>query len=192
MESNSGNYDFMIVGVGQSLFAGSLLGQFIGITTKALNPDKLLAAIRGRNSLFSSKSILDEKSMEFINKSKTPVGIFIDHDLEQVKNILIPVVSISDVFLLFYAKKVVKNSKTLLSVLDVKGVIDSNSEIKEEINNLDLSGDNRVNLLQHEDFKKSLFNEFDLVLLSVDGYKQLSNQVDFQDEEFSSLLLIRP
>ena len=192
MESNSGNYDFMIVGVGQSLFAGSLLGQFIGITTKALNPDKLLAAIRGRNSLFISKSILDEKSLEFINKSKTPVGIFIDHDLEQVKNILIPVVSISDVFLLFYAKKVVKNSKTLLSVLDVKGVIDSNSEIKEEINNLDLSGDNRVNLLQHEDFRKSLFNEFDLVLLSVDGYKQLSNQVDFQDEEFSSLLLIRP
>ena len=191
-ESNSGNYDFLIVGVGQSLFAGSLLGQFIGITTKALNPDKLIGAIRGKNSLFRSKGILDEKSLEFINKSRTPVGIFIDHDLEQVNKILIPVVSISDVFLLFYAKKVVKNSRVYVSVLDVRGVIESNSEIKEEIANLDIAGDRRVKLMHGIEFKKAMFNEFDLVLLSVDGYKQLSDEVDFQDEEFSSLLLLRP
>ena len=191
-ETNSGNYDFMLVGVGQSLFAGSLLGQFIGITTKALNPDKLLGVIRGRNSLFGSKDILDEKSLDFINKSKTPVGIFIDHNLEEVEKILLPIVSISDVFLLFYLKKVVKNSDNEVSVLDINGIIDSNSEIKEEISNLNVSSDERVKLLQGIDFKRAMFTEFDLVILSVDGYKQLSNQVDFQDEEFSSLLLIRP
>ncbi|MFN6039942.1 MAG: cation:proton antiporter, partial [Bacteroidota bacterium] len=189
-ESNSGNYDFMIVGVGQSLFAGSLLGQFIGITTKALNPDTLIGAIRGRNSLFRSKGILDEKSLEFINNSKTPVGIFIDHDMEQVNTILLPIVSISDIFLFFYAKKLVKNSAARVTLFDIKGVIESNSEIIEEITNLKSTGEDRVELLQGINFKKSLFIEYDLVVLSIEGYKQLADQVDFRDEEISSLLLI--
>ncbi|HRD39943.1 MAG TPA: cation/H(+) antiporter, partial [Bacteroidia bacterium] len=61
-DANSGHYDIMLVGVGQSVFEGTLLGQFIGITANALNPDKLIGTLTGKGGIFKTQNILDEKS----------------------------------------------------------------------------------------------------------------------------------
>ena len=130
-DANSGAYDLMLVGVGQSVFEGTLLGQFIGITANALSPDKLLGTLTGRSNIFKTQNILDEKSNAFINNSKIPVGIFIDHEMDQVEKVLLPIVSISDVFLLFYAKKIIKNSNVHIAIVDYNGIIEANTEINQ-------------------------------------------------------------
>ncbi len=191
-DANSASFDLMLVGVGQNVFKGSLLGQFISITASALNPEKLMDTLTGRTSLFKSQQLLDEKSNEFINKSKIPVGVLIEHDLEKLEKILLSISSISDVFLLFYAKKILKNSNVAMHILDNNGVIESNSELKEEIENLEnFSGEN-FKLLNAGDFNATTFSGYDLLILSVDGWKEFSKKIDTETEEETSILLLRP
>ena len=40
--ANNGDYDLLLIGVGQSIFQGSLLGKFLGFTTGIINPEKIL------------------------------------------------------------------------------------------------------------------------------------------------------
>lgn len=191
-DANSGGFDLMLVGVGQSVLQGSLLGQFIRVTASALNPEKLMDTLTGRTSLFKSQQLLDEKSNEFIHKSKIPVGVLIEHNLEKLEKILLSISSISDVFLLFYAKKILKNSNVAMHILDNNGVIESNSELKEEIENLEnFSGDN-FKLYNTGDFNSDAFKGYDLLVLSVDGWKDFSKKIDEETEEETSILLLRP
>jgi Kef-type K+ transport system membrane component KefB len=191
-DANSGAYDLMLVGVGQSVFEGTLLGQFIGITANALSPDKLLGTLTGRSNIFKTQNILDEKSNAFINGSKIPVGIFIDHEMDQVEKVLLPIVSISDVFLLFYAKKIIKNSNVHIAIVDYNGIIEANTEIKEEITNLENYAPNNMQLISRKDWDIISIYEHNLIVLSIDGFNIFSKDIVMGEKETPSFLLIRP
>jgi Kef-type K+ transport system membrane component KefB len=191
-DANSGAYDLMLVGVGQSVFEGTLLGQFIGITANALSPDKLLGTLTGRSNIFKTQNILDEKSNAFINNSKIPVGIFIDHEMDQVEKVLLPIVSISDVFLLFYAKKIIKNSNVHIAIVDYNGIIEANTEIKEEITNLENYAPNNMQLISRKDWDIISIYEHNLIVLSIDGFNVFSKDIVMGEKETPSFLLIRP
>lgn len=191
-DANSGQYDIMLVGVGQSVFEGTLLGQFIGITANALSPDKLLGTLTGKSNIFKSQNILDEKSNAFINNSKIPVGIFIDHKLDEVEKVLIPILSISDVFLLFYAKKIIKNSNEHVSIVDYNGIIEANTEIKEEITNLENFAPSNFQLISRKTWNITSISDFNLIILSIDGFNILSKDIATSETETPSFLLIRP
>lgn len=189
-DANSGSYDIMLVGVGQSVFQGTLLGQFIGMTASALSPDKLLGTLTGKVS--KTQKILDEKSNDFINNSRIPVGIFIDHDLDTVETVLMPIVSISDVFLLFYAKKIIRNSNVVITILDYNGIIDANTEIKEEINSIQNYAPNNLQLMSRKNWLSSSLPAYHLTILSIDGFGHFSNDLEMEDKDIPSILLIRP
>jgi Kef-type K+ transport system membrane component KefB len=191
-DANSGSYDLMLVGVGQSVFEGTLLGQFIGITANALNPDKLIGTLTGKANIFKTQRILDEKSNAFIHGSKIPVGIFIDHNLDQVEKVLLPIVSISDVFLLFYAKKIIRNSNVHITILDYNGIIDANTEIKEEIHNLSSFSPNNFHLISRNSWNIIEIYNHNLVVLSIDGFNVFSKDIVMDEKETPSFLLIRP
>lgn len=191
-DANSGAYDLMLVGVGQSVFEGTLLGQFIGITANVLSPDKLVGTLTGRSNIFKTQNILDEKSNAFINNSKIPVGIFIDHELDHVETVLLPIVSISDVFLLFYAKKIIKNSNVTIAAVDYNGLIEANTEIKEEINNLENYAPNNVQLISRKDWDIVSIYNYNLIILSIDGFHVFSKDIVMGEKETPSFLLIRP
>jgi Kef-type K+ transport system membrane component KefB len=191
-DANSGAYDLMLVGVGQSVFEGTLLGQFIGITANALNPDKLIGTLTGKSNIFKTQRILDEKSNAFINGSKIPVGIFIDHNLDQIDKVLLPIVSISDVFLLFYAKKIIRNSSVNITVLDYSGMIDANTEIKEEIYSLGNYSPNNFQLVSHKNWNIIDIYNYDLVILSIDGFNVFSRDIVMDEKDTPSFLMIRP
>jgi Kef-type K+ transport system membrane component KefB len=191
-DANSGTYDLMLVGVGQSVFEGTLLGQFLGITANVLSPDKLVGTLTGRANIFKTQNILDEKSNAFIHNSKIPVGIFIDHEMDQVDKILLPIVSISDVFLLFYAKKIIRNSSVSVTIVDYNGLIEANTEIKEEISNLENFAPNNVHLVSRKNWDIISIYNYHLAILSIDGFNTFSKDIVMGEKETPSFLLIRP
>ncbi|MBS1637463.1 MAG: cation:proton antiporter [Bacteroidetes bacterium] len=190
-EANSGAYDLMLVGIGRSVFEGTLLGQFIGLTAHALNPDKLIGAITGKTPLFKSQG-LDEHSANLISNSKIPVGIFIDHQFDQVERVLLPITSISDVFLLFYAKKMIRNSDVTVTIVDCSGIIEANTEIKEEIYGIENFAPNTLQMISEKEFETVSLSSYNMMLLSMDGYRFLSGRIQAAQENSPSLLLIRP
>lgn len=194
-DANSGDYNLLIVGFGQSVFQGTFLGQVIGATANILNPDKLLGSLTGRNiggnTIFKTSKLFDEKSIQFIENSKIPVGLFVDHGLNQIEKICIPIVSISDVFLLFYVKKMIRSENIILSILDYNGIILSNPEIAEDLKSI-----KEINPAQYELVEKKnithQYNQYDIIVLSIDGLKHMSNDISISDNEIPSLLLMRP
>ncbi|MGZ3930138.1 MAG: cation:proton antiporter [Bacteroidia bacterium] len=189
-DANSGSYDIMLVGVGQSVFQGTLLGQFIGITATALSPDKLLGTLTGK--VTKTQKILDEKSNAFINNSRIPVGIFIDHELDLIDTVLLPILSISDVFLLFYAKKIIRNSNVVITILDYNGIIDANTEIKEEINSIENYAPNNLQLLNRKNWNMGALTGYNLTILSIDGFAHFTGDLEMEEKDMPSILMIRP
>lgn len=191
-EANNGDFNLMIVGAGQSLFQGSFLGKLIGITVNALNPEKLISSIAGKNSLMESQTIIDERVKDFISQSQIPVGIFVDRELSSISKIIIPVFSISDVFLLFYAKRILKNSDVKMVVVDYRDVIQSNSELREEISNLENYSSNSFAFVHKQDIDERLFADASLIIISFDGWKAQDRENDLLVQKDISLLLLRP
>ena len=142
--------------------------------------------------IFKTQKILDEKSNAFIHGSKIPVGIFIDHEMDQVEKVLLPIVSISDVFLLFYAKKIIKNSNVHIAVVDYNGIIEANTEIKEEITNLENYAPNNMQLISRKNWDIISIYEHNLIVLSIDGFNIFSKDIVMGEKETPSFLLIRP
>ncbi|MCW3085410.1 MAG: Na+/H+-exchanging protein [Bacteroidetes bacterium] len=189
--ANAGDFNLLIVGAGQSVFQGSFLGKLIGITAKALNPEKLINTIAGKESLLESQTVIDEKIKGFISQSKIPVAIFIDKDFSMPEKIIIPIFSIGDIFLLFYAKRIIKNSNCQLLLIDYNEIINSNSEIKEEITNIENFAPNTVSLSNKKELVFNSLPETSLLISSFEGWKMLEQEQN-SGAISSSVLLIRP
>ena len=56
--ANKGDYDLLLIGVGQSILDGSLLGKILGFTTRIINPEKLLNQVTGKENLFENGPLL--------------------------------------------------------------------------------------------------------------------------------------
>jgi Kef-type K+ transport system membrane component KefB len=74
--ANKGNYDLLLIGVGQSIYEGTLLGKILGFTTKIINPEKLINQVTGKENLFES-SPFDDRTRTILGKSDTSVGILL-------------------------------------------------------------------------------------------------------------------
>ncbi|HMI07812.1 MAG TPA: cation:proton antiporter, partial [Flavobacterium sp.] len=74
--ANHGEYDLLLIGLGQSIFEGTLLGKVLGYTTRIINPDRLIDKFIGKEGLFEN-SPFDERTRQIIAKSKMPVGILV-------------------------------------------------------------------------------------------------------------------
>jgi Kef-type K+ transport system membrane component KefB len=75
--ANKGDYDLLLVGIGESIYDGSLLGRIMGFTTKIVNPDAIINQVAGQNS-FLENSGLDDRTKTILTRSQIPVGIFIN------------------------------------------------------------------------------------------------------------------
>jgi Kef-type K+ transport system membrane component KefB len=87
--ANNGDYDMLIMGIGHSVFEGTVLGRILGITTKIISPVRLIDTIKGKEKLFHA-DIFDERTSHIIKSVKTPVGILIEKNLTKVEQSFVP------------------------------------------------------------------------------------------------------
>jgi len=170
--ANKGNYDLLLIGVGQSIYEGSLLGKILGFTTKIINPEKLINQVTGKESLFEN-SPFDDRTRMVLDKSEISVGVLIDKDLEQIDRIFIPIFSEKDIYLILFAQKLIRNSGSQITVLDAVGHIKNNSEIKELIRTIEQFAPNHINLVNERIIEKEFLRQNDLMIVSESSWKKL-------------------
>src|SRR5690606_7562075 len=78
--ANSGDYDLLLVGMGRSVFEGTLLGRILGFTSRVINPEKLYDSLTGREGLFTAGTF-DERINHIVKTVTPPVGILVDKGL---------------------------------------------------------------------------------------------------------------
>lgn len=190
--AHAGDFNLLLVGAGQSIFEGSFLGKLIGITAKALNPEKLIGSLVGKESLVKSSALFDERTRAFIAESEIPVGVFIDREFNDANHWVIPVFSVSDVFLLFYVKRIARNNHTHIVLVDYNGIISSNVEILEEIGGIRKTAEGTINLVNKRDFHIEGLPDSSILMLSFEGWKVLEREYELDETLKTSVLLMRP
>jgi hypothetical protein len=173
--ANSGDYDLLIIGVGKSIYEGTILGRFLGFTTRIINPDRIINQVTGKEGIFEN-SPFDERTKLILAKSKIPVGVFIDKGLEKLDRILMPIHSEQDAFLLNYAQKLINNSESQITVIDVKGTVKDSFVLKETIRAIEQNASNHIQLISSKSIENENFNNYDLMLISNENWKSLIDE----------------
>ncbi|MES2556162.1 MAG: cation:proton antiporter [Bacteroidota bacterium] len=189
--ANAGNFDLLMIGIGRSVFEGSLLGRVLGFTTKLINPERLYETITGKEPLFEN-TVFDERTRQIMKASKIPVGIVIDKDLEKVENIFLPIFSLHDSFLLVYAQKLIHHSGARISILDAAGIIKQNPEIKESIRSIEQVAPNHIALHTERKLEKEFMQQQDLMIISHDSWRKAVETQSIWLTNTPSVLIIKP
>jgi Kef-type K+ transport system membrane component KefB len=170
--ANQGNYDLLLVGIGQSIFEGSLLGKILGFTTRIVNPDRLLNQVTGKENFFEN-SPFDERTRMILSMSEVPVGVLIDKGLKQTEQVFLPFFSEKDAFLIKYVQKLINNSGSQVTIFDVSGQINKFPEIKGSIRAIEQIAPNHISLVGHKVIGKEFMGQQHLMLISLDSWKGL-------------------
>jgi len=188
--ANNGEYDLLLVGLGKSIFEGSLLGKVLGFTTRIINPDRLIDKFTGKEGLFEN-SPFDERTRQIISKTKIPLGILIDKELQQVDQVIIPIFSSEDTFLIDYAQKLIYNNDSKIMILDVNGNVNTNFVLKSAINSLEEKYPENITMMNEKIIKKDFLANLDLMIISVESWKVLLDSHSIWLRRVPSVLILK-
>lgn len=188
--ANKGEYDLLLVGLGQSIFEGTLLGKILGYTTRLINPENLLYQVTGKENLFED-SPFDDRTRNILNKSKVPVGVFIDKDFKSVDKVFIPVFSKQDQFLVTFAQKLINSSEAMISFVDLEGNIKNNRELAEKINQTEAKMPGHVSVVDGSVLDQAFLSGQSLMLVSFESWKKLMDSKSLWLSDIPSALIIK-
>jgi hypothetical protein len=170
--ANQGDYDLLLVGLGKSIFEGTLLGRVVGFTTRMINPDRLIDKFTGKEGLFEN-SPFDERTRQIVAKTKLPLGILIDKEFQEIDQVFIPVFKSEDSLLIDYAQKLINNNNSKIIVLDVNGHVRTNFVLQSAVNSLEQKYPNNMEIVSEKSVDTAFLAKQDLMLISLEGWKIL-------------------
>jgi Kef-type K+ transport system membrane component KefB len=186
-----GKFDLVLVGLGKSIFEGTLLGKVLGFTSRIINPDRLLDKFKGKEGLFEN-SPFDDRTRLIISKTKTPLGILIDKDLHHVDKVFVGVYAIGDVFLIDYAQKLIFNNDSHVTIFENHGQSKNNFIIENALAALEQKYPNNIEVLHPEKISKPLLTEQDLVIFSLETWKKMVDDEVSWLTDIPSVLIVKP
>lgn len=185
-----GDYDLVLVGLGKSIFEGSLLGKVLGFTTRIINPDRLIDKFTGKEGLFEN-SPFDDRTRLIISKSKKPLGILIDKELHDVNEVYLPVFRKEDLFLLDYAEKLVYNNNSRITLITFNKERNGNQQISERLTAFNEKYPEHTSI-GNDELKAGFFAKQDLMIISLDSWKNLVDSQPAWLSNVPSTLIIKP
>ena len=187
--ANKGEFDLLLIGFGQSIYEGSLLGKILGLTSRIFSPNRIISKVTGKEKLFEN-SPFDERTQFILSKTEVPVGILIDNNLSAIRKVFIPLFDSADVFIFTYAQKLVSNTGARVTLIDMTGHIKSDPAVLESIRAIEKNWPGYITMLSEVSIERKFLQQYDLVLMSVDGWKKLlAAQSSWLNYTPSSLIL---
>jgi Kef-type K+ transport system membrane component KefB len=189
--AGKGEFDLVLVGLGKSIFEGTLLGKVLGFTSRIINPDRLLDKFTGKEGLFEN-SPFDDRTRLIISKTKTPLGILIDKELQQVNHVSVVLNSTADAFLLDYAQKMIYNNNATVTVFQNRFQKKNTFVIENAISTIQEQNANQISIFDMDKINKPLLGKQDLLLISLESWKKLVEDETSWLSDVPSVLIIKP
>jgi hypothetical protein len=101
------------------------------------------------------------------------------------------VFSENDTFLIQFAQKLINNSESQITILDVAGQIKNNSEFKEKIRAIEQKAPNHINVLNERLIDRKFLTSYKLMIVSVDSWKKLIDTKSIWLSDIPSTLIIK-
>ena len=189
--ANQGDYDLLLVGLGKSIFEGTILGKVIGFTSRIINPERLIDKFTGKEGLFVN-SPFDERTRQILSKAKMPLGVLIDKELQQVNQVFVPIFCGEDSFLIDYAQKLIYNNNSTVTFLDINGHIATNFVIESAIGSLQQKYPTNINIDKEVVLQNDFLIKQDLMIVSLESWKDLLDSRSTWLSGVPSVLIIKP
>ena len=188
--ANQGDFDLLLIGIGQSIFEGSLLGRILGYTTRIVNPDRLMQKVSGKEKLFGN-SPFDDRTQTILSNAKVPVGIFVEKKVENFDQIITLLYGETDLTLIKYVKRFIKNSEAQVTVADLTDLIKRNTEIKEAFRAIEQEAPNHITWNIESTIDEQFIQNFQLLVISASGWKKLVDSRCSWLNQTPSILILR-
>lgn len=191
--ANSGGYDLVIAGVGRSIYEGTFLGRLVGLTSRIIDPERLVGALTGKEKLLGA-AVFDDRVRELVREVKVPLGIYIEKGLKNVDAVVIPLFTLSDSFLLAYAQKLMSNNASRVVLLDTAGVFDQSPEMLATIDAMKRAFPGQVTMRRSVELESSIteLDRPDLMLIGIDAWTRAVESSSSWLSKTPSVLIMRP
>ncbi|NGY36416.1 cation/H(+) antiporter [Flavobacterium sp. XN-5] len=189
--ANQGDYDLLLIGLGQSIFDGTILGKVIGFTTRIINPDRLIDKFTGKEGLFEN-SPFDERTRQVVAKTKMPLGILIDKEFQKIDRVFMPIFKSDDSFLIDYAQKIIYNNNSTITLLDVNGHVKNNFVIQSAVSSLEQIHPDNLTIVTDKVVSVPFLEKQDLMIISLESWKSLIDSNSDWLIGVPSVLIIKP
>jgi Kef-type K+ transport system membrane component KefB len=191
--ANAGGYDLAIIGVGRSIYEGTLLGRIAGITSRIIDPERLVGALTGKEKLLGA-GVFDDRVRELVREIKVPLGIYVEKGLASIDRVVIPLFTLSDSFLLAYAQKLIANNGSSVVLLDTANVFDQSPEMLATIEGMQRATPGRITMRRSVELESSLaeLDHPDLMLIGVDAWTRAVEGGSAWLSRTPSVLIMRP
>ncbi|MBN1463936.1 MAG: hypothetical protein JW922_09730, partial [Paludibacteraceae bacterium] len=190
--ANEGNYDLLLISMGQSIFEGSLLGKVLGYTTNIINPEKLFNKVTGREKLFEGSCPFDDRTQQILLKSEVPVGIFMGKTFREANYVVLIINNLADIELFKYVQLLLTNANSYITIYDVNSILRKKSEAHELLEDLIENNPKKVALLRDKKLNTEWVDAQDLIIISVEGWKKALENDESWIDVGTSTLVIRP
>jgi hypothetical protein len=158
--------------MGPSIYEGTLLGRVIGITSKIINPERLIQTLTGKENIIEG-SVFNTRVNNIIKTVRGSLGIFIDKGLKKPEMVFVPILSENDLFLLNYAHMVIANKGSKVVLVDALGIFQNNMDFKEKVNAIEKEHPYHLTFLGENTIEKEFLSQQDLMLISIDSWRKL-------------------
>lgn len=190
--ANTGGYDLLLVGSGKPLLRGTLLGDLLGFTSRALDPSKLIGSLTGQTSLIPADDQLDERVRQFIEGAQCSVGIFMDKGFTTADHILLPLFAPGDLFLFNYAERFMRNVDARVTLLDVSGLTAREPSFHAEALRLMQAVPERLTILDRRTVDQVLLDRHRFLLISYASWARLAESRSVWLSQVPSTLIVKP
>lgn len=186
--ANKGKYDLLLVGIGQSIYEGTLLGRIFGFTTRMIDPSALINSVKGKEKLFE-KSPLEEHTRNLLMKSEVPVGILLEKDFIKADTLFFPVLDKKDLELLPYVEKFIRNNQSQVNIWDKNGYTRA-LEKELETRGGDEVSSNYFFFMKDKWLTAKIMRQQDFMLISLESWKEaIENRAEWLADIPSALII---
>lgn len=192
-QADTGNYDFLMIGIGNSIYKDTLLGKLLNTSMHIINPEKLIETFTKGDELLNSE-IVGDRTKYLIAESHCTTGIFFNKRFRTARRILIMTLSVGDRFLLTYAKKILINStNSKVTILDGANLVAHSAEFAKDVEVFREVSSINSTVKSESNLEESFFTDYDLMIISYDSWKKsISDSKNLWLAYAPSTLIIKP
>lgn len=169
---NNEGFDFLLVGAGISM--SDLPEDIEANRFRTSFYNRFIKRFKAPESWFYPGALLKDKTKMFIEQTNAPVGVFINRNFVKASCVIIVIDNQKDIFLLDYARTLLKCTRGLAAIVDRSSSTTPNSdEIKTAIESF-IQTTKQTVLLADKDITPDLFSGYNFMLISYQTWNDVS------------------
>ena len=176
--------NLVLIGIGRTVFTPQLWGSYQRF--KAYQNTQ-------QEAKDTTPSTISYKGVStLLERNERTTGIFIEHNLDTINEVFIPILDKNDIHILDYIKRLAENTLAKITLWDAIGVIDTDPELKKTFSTIRKNAIGRVSMWDNsKKIDYEFIKQLDLVVIGFEGWTKLISSAITWSHSLPSTLIIR-